>query len=287
MRLSIIIPCFKDPLLQKTIDSLLENSVLGNDLEILAILDGYKLKTPLKDDPRVRVINLPKNKGMRNAINVGVDESKGEYFMSCDSHCHFAKGYDKILTDDCREDWLMIPRRYSLDEINWDRDLSRPVRDYHRLSFPEEETGMNMKPLDWLRRGLSKKLIDNTMSFQGSCVVAHKEYYTKHVGYLDDKRYGTFIHDQIEMGMKYWLGGGQIKVNKKTWYAHLAKRQHHYDSNIYTKSYKRNTNHRWITSHWVNDREPGMIHTFEWLINKFNPPGWSPGWQDKIKAYNL
>lgn len=287
MKLSIIIPCLKDPLLQKTIDSLLDNSELGNDMEVLAVLDGYRLETPLKNDPRVRVIKLQKNYGMRGAINVGLKESKGEYFMSCDSHCLFAPGYDKILTDDCRKDWLMVPRRYSLDEKNWDRDLTRPARDYHRVNFPSEANDMNMSALDWYRGGRSGKLIDNTLAFQGSCVVAHKEYFMKRVGYLDDKRYGTFMHDQLEMGLKYWLGGGQIKVNKKTWYAHLTKRRRHYIDRIYTQKYKQNTNHRWITGHWINDREPGMIHTFEWLINKFNPPGWSPGWQDKIKAYNL
>lgn len=37
--LSVIIPSWKDPLLQKTIDSLLENA--GGEIEIIAVLDGY------------------------------------------------------------------------------------------------------------------------------------------------------------------------------------------------------------------------------------------------------
>ena len=41
MKLSIVIPSYKDPFLFKTIRSLLDNSELGNQLEIIAVFDGY------------------------------------------------------------------------------------------------------------------------------------------------------------------------------------------------------------------------------------------------------
>src|SRR5690349_8907132 len=103
MKLSVIIPSYKDPLLHKTIDSLLENSELGNELEIIAVLDGYVPKVPIKSDPRVRVLSLKKNGGMRNAINSGVKISKGEFIMRTDEHCSFGKGYDRILIRDCED----------------------------------------------------------------------------------------------------------------------------------------------------------------------------------------
>ncbi|MBI1864015.1 glycosyltransferase, partial [Candidatus Woesebacteria bacterium] len=65
--LSVVIPSYKDPLLHKTIDSLLENA--EGEIEIIAVLDGYWPSTPIKNEERVRVLHLGKNRGMRRAIN--------------------------------------------------------------------------------------------------------------------------------------------------------------------------------------------------------------------------
>src|SRR3990167_6870117 len=114
MRLSCIIPSYKDPLLHKTIDSLLNNSELGNDLEIIVVLDGVWPSQAIKDDDRIRVVHLGKNRGMRDAINAGVSVSRGEFIMRTDEHCMYAKGFDRILTDTCKKDWIITARRYYL-----------------------------------------------------------------------------------------------------------------------------------------------------------------------------
>jgi hypothetical protein len=37
----------------------------------------------------------------------------------------------------------------------------------------------------------------------------------------------------------------------------------------------------WSAEHWMNNREPGMIHTLEWLIEKFWPvPTWPEDWKE-------
>ena len=72
IKLSVVIPSYKAPLLVKTIDSLLVNSELGDQLEIIAVLDGYWPEFELRGDPRVRYIHLGQNRGMRGAINAGV-----------------------------------------------------------------------------------------------------------------------------------------------------------------------------------------------------------------------
>ena len=95
MKLSIVIPSYKDPLLHKTIDDLLEKSELGNEIEIIPVLDGYWPITPIKDDPRIKIVHLGGNVGMRRAINSGVLVSTGEYLMRVDEHQIFDKGYDR------------------------------------------------------------------------------------------------------------------------------------------------------------------------------------------------
>jgi glycosyltransferase involved in cell wall biosynthesis len=280
--ISIIIPTFKDPFLQKTIDSLFENS--QGEIEIIPVLDGYVPEVPIKKDPRVKVVILSKNQGMRAAINAGIVKAKGEFIMKCDSHCVFGPGYDKIMAENCAENWLMIPRRYSLNDTSWQRYEDKEIRDYHYLAFPvkSKEYGLCLNNVGyWPERARLRKDpqydIDDTMTFQGSCWLANKKYFMKHVGFLDDreKTYGTFVDEPQEIGLKYWLSGGENKVIKKTWYAHLSKRPHHYQAGLFARDYKINNNavrsRSWSAEHWFNNKEPGMIHPFFWLVEKFWP----------------
>ena len=109
--LSLILPAYREPYLNKTIDSILENAV--TDIEIIVVLDAWEPEEPLLDDPRVRRVLHSKNKGMRGSINTGLELAKGKYVMKLDSHCAVGKGFDKILTEECKKNWLLIPRRYA------------------------------------------------------------------------------------------------------------------------------------------------------------------------------
>lgn len=279
--LSIVIPSYRDPLLQKTVNSLLENA--EDSIEIIVILDGYIPAIPLKEDSRIKVIHLEENHGMRNAINTGLAESKGKFIMKIDEHCVVGPGYDKIMTENCAENWLMIPRRYSLDEENWKRNESKPINDYHYLSFPQEsQYGKGLFVVPWHKDNDLE--IDDTMTFQGSCWLANRKYFMEHVGLLDDSlnTYGTFVGEQHEIGLKYWLSGGEVKIIKKTWYAHLCKRKRHHK--ITGKRFKiRKENivfQNWTADHWINNKEPNMVQPFSWLIKKFWPiPTWPDDWQ--------
>ncbi len=288
--LSIIIPTYQDPFIHKTIDSILESA--QGEIEIIAVLDGYKPETPIKSDPRIRVIKLRKNRGMRGAINAGIKASRGTYIMKCDSHCLFGPGFDKIMIENIKYNWLMVPRRYSLDDINWKINENRPIKDYHHLAFPSKGYSDWLIPVDWYHRTIERNKpeyeIDDTMTFQGSCWFANKKYFMKRVGFLNDRKraYGSFGGEQLEIGTKYWLGGGEVKVIKKTWYAHLFKRPRHYQAGLFTRDYKVNHNmdrrRTWSTKHWMNNEEPGMIHPFSWLIEKFWPV---PGWPEDRKLW--
>ena len=290
--LSVIIPAYKDLFLQKTIDSLLENA--QEEIEIIPVLDGYVPDKPIKSDSRVKIINFEKNLGMRGATNAGIAKASGKFIMKCDSHCLFGAGFDKILVKNCAENWLMIPRRYSIDEVNWQRNDKRPIRDYHYITYPTStrDYGVCMSSQDWWQRDKEhsdpKYDIDDTMIFQGSCWLANKKYFMKRVGFLDDRRetYTPFGGEQLEIGLKYWLGGGKVKVIKKTWYAHLVKRPHHYRAGLFTGRYKRNSDtalsRAWTAKHWMDNQEPGMIHPFSWLVEKFWPV---PTWPEDRKLW--
>lgn len=281
--ISIIIPAFKEPYLQKTIDSLLKSA--WGDIEILPVFDGRSPDKPIRPDKRVKVVTLKEHMGMRAAINAGISQAKGEFIMKCDAHCSFGTGFDGILSKNCAEDWLLVPRRYSLDAAKWQRVKNKPFRDYQYITYPTPNGGygINMSNPDWpertQQRNNPKYDIDDMMAFQGSCWVANKKYFLKRVGVLDDREetYGSFTDEYLEIGLKYWLGGGQVKVIKKTWYAHLSKSKEQYNKGLFTTKFKRNlAKYRtWSAKHWMNNEEPGMIHPLSWLIEKFWPvPTW-------------
>jgi glycosyltransferase involved in cell wall biosynthesis len=235
MKVSVVIPSYKDPLLQKTIDSLLENSALGEELEIIAVLDGYWPSTVLKDDPRVKIIHLGQNRGMRGAINIGVRYSTGEYLMRCDEHQVFGERYDAILAESCEDNWIVTPRRYFLDTVNWVVMETPPV-DYSKLVV--QDCGNNIfkwSGQEWKSRAEKRKNtpIDETMAMQGSCWFMKRSWWDQVIGELQSEGYGTHYGDSHEMVFKTWKTGGKLMVNKNTWHAHKHRsfpRTHNYGS---------------------------------------------------------
>lgn len=91
--LSIVIPSYKDPLLHKTIDSLLENAM--GEVEVIPVLDGYWPQNVLRKIPGSKSC-IWKNRGMRRAINAGIDVARGEFLMrSVLAYCGFVNKDDK------------------------------------------------------------------------------------------------------------------------------------------------------------------------------------------------
>src|SRR3990167_1443774 len=231
MILSVVVPDYKDPLLYKTIDSLLDNSELGDNLEVIAVLDGCWTETPFREDERIKVVHLVKNRGMRGAINAGVSVAKGDFIMRTDEHCMFAKGYDRILVEDCQPNWIVTPRRYFLDVVKWEV-MDIPYIDYAKLKIVktgmhkdfEDETkevmGEKFSGVEWDRPDRKDILIDETFAMQGSCWFMPHKWWDTVIGELQTEGYGPLYQDSHEMVFKTWEAGGKLMVNKKTWYAH-------------------------------------------------------------------
>lgn len=224
IKLSCVIPSYKDPLLHKTIDSLLQNSVLGNQLEVIPVLDGYWPEKPIIDDPRVRVVHLGSNTGMRRAINAGVSVARGDFLLRADEHNAFGERYDEILTSQCKENWIMTPRRYFLDVVKWEV-MDMPPVDYMKLKIVhytkgDGSVGRKFSGAEWDRPDRKDIEIDETMAMQGSCWVMPHAWWDKVVGELQNEGYGPHYQDSHEMVFKTWKNGGKLMVNKNTWHAH-------------------------------------------------------------------
>ena len=220
MKLSVIIPSYKDPMLFKTIQSLLDNSELPADqLEIIAVWDGYYPPANLIiQDPRVKYVHLGQNRGMRGAINVGVSVAKGEFIMRTDEHCSFGKGYDRILTEACVPNCIMTARQFYLDVKKWEV-MDLPPVDHQKLVI---DGGKKFSGKRWEERDVAMKdsMISETMAMQGSMWIMPKKWWDDVIVELDTEIYGQLIQDSHEMVFKTWKAGGHLMLNKNTWFAH-------------------------------------------------------------------
>lgn len=220
--LSVVIPSYKDPLITKTIQSLLDNSELGQELEIVNVWDGFYPNFPLVNDPRVKVVHLGRNRGMRGAINAGVLVSKGTYIMRTDEHCSFSPGYDRTLTENIENNWIVSPRRYALDPIEWKIMPEVPPVDYMKLKIVNTDNGPKFSGVDWPARAKDRAdwTIDETMAIQGSCWIMSRSWWDSVIGELQTEGYGPLTQDSHEMQFKTWQAGGKLMVNKNAWHAH-------------------------------------------------------------------
>jgi glycosyltransferase involved in cell wall biosynthesis len=214
--LSIIIPSYKDPLLHKTIDSLIENA--EGEIEIIPVLDGYWPSQLIKNDKRIRILHLGRNRGMRRAINAGVAISRGEFIMRNDEHQMFGKGYDVILTRDCQPNWIITPSRYFLDTVKW-KIMDIPPVDFMKLKIVNMGPGVR-KFSGVEAPGNPNEPIQESMAMQGSCWVMRRDWWDKVIGELQNEGYGPHYQDSHEMVFKTWQAGGKLMVDKNTWHAH-------------------------------------------------------------------
>lgn len=226
IQLSVIVPAYRNRLLIPTVISLLQNSDLGDKLEVIVVFDGYwpnKEKNEgdiasFQNDPRIRYVHLGRNRGMREAINAGVRVSRGTFIMRADDHCAFGKGYDKILIESCEPNWIVTARRYYLDTDYWEVMDIEPV-DCEKLVIQDGKKFAGQK---WASRSkeLENESIIESMAMQGSMWVMPRKWWDDVIGELQTGGYGPLIQDSHEMVFKTWKAGGKLMVNKKAWFAH-------------------------------------------------------------------
>jgi len=270
-KVSVLIPSRNEELMAKTVDDVFANAT--GEIEVIVVLDGPTEYPLPKARPNLIFIDRPIAEGMRPAINSAAKVATGKYLMKLDAHCALAKGFDEVLKADCKNDWVVSVRRYSLERYLWKPRLDRLV-DYHYLSCPWTRNNAGcfmMQCCPWISRTKERMdiPIDDTLSFQGSLWFMEADYFNNYLHGMNLVGYKTFGAEQQEIGFKVWLGGGRVIINKKTWYAHLHKPSKHrgypMSMNKMLQSY------RYAARYWTNNEWEDRVHDFDWLIDKFWP----------------
>jgi glycosyltransferase involved in cell wall biosynthesis len=270
------VPSRQETYLPQTVTDLLAKA--GGDVEVLVILDGYWANPPLPADKRIRILHRGTAQGLRAATNAAVQMSTGEYLLKCDAHTMWAPGYDIQLKADCHEDnWVLVPRRYALnaEQWAWDETNAKYPIDYHSLST-------DLHGVPWVERRAiyAHRELDDEMSSQGSAWFMSRKCWDW-LGPQDIAAYGPFYREFQEVGLKAWLSGGAVKVTKRTWYAHLRKKDGRGYSMDGLKHEEADAYCSWF---WLTDQPyPQRQRNISWLIDHFWPvPGWPADFQEVL-----
>lgn len=283
-KVSVLIPSYNERFMPETVSDIF-NKATG-EIEVIVCLDGDIPKIMPPDRSNLTFLNHNPARGMRAAINHAASVATGEYLMKCDAHCMFAEGFDEVLKADMEDNWIVIPRRRSLDPETWTIREKEPI-DYHYLDCPMTNPEyFQFHGMVWVERRRQRIdiLIDETMSFQGSMWFMTRKHWDW-LGGMSEVGYGTFSQEPQEIGLKTQLGGGKLMTNKKTWYAHLHK-GHQYGRMYPVSMSAVRKGHVYSAEYWMSNSWPERVHDIEWLIKHFWPvPRWPDNWLDLLKSW--
>ena len=297
-RVSVIIPSRCEPLLAKTVDDIFAKA--AGDIEVIVVLDGPTPYSLPPKRPNLTFINKSAAEGLRTAINDAAEVAKGKYLLKIDAHSAISEGFDDVLSRDCDDDWVVSPRYFKLNTATWGVKTNWLI-DYFYLSFPwlnKQRSGYFMfvdSPWGSRRAERKKVLIDDQMTFQGSCWFMTAAHFHNRLHGLSEDLWGPWSMEQQEIALKTWLGGGRVVINKNAWNAHYHKpfteRAAVWTEYVKKEDYRM---HEKFTRYYVSNQWEQRVHDFDWLVEKFWPLPqketaktawelkncWPPDWRD-------
>lgn len=291
-KVSIIIPSRNEKYLKKTVESIYKKAT--GDFEVIIGLNGKTQFEVPSDLPNLTIVQVSENIGLKPMINKLARLATGKYLYKSDSHCDFGLGFDEILQENMKDNWIVTPRFYVLNAEQWKVQDDR-FYDYFYLCCPfTDPRGLRFKagghwPELTKERLESHPEIDETPSIHGSGWFVNRDYFLNTLGGFPEDDPDGHAQEPIWLGLKNWLIGGKLMVNKKTWYSHLHQnskdRGYPEDRRHTEKTYND------VAKYWLLNKEPNLIHSFEWFIDKFMPmPTWPENWKEiyfKWKEENI
>lgn len=286
--------------LDLTVENLLKN-IRGNT-EIIVVLDGYWTDTGVPDAPNVTVVHHKEAIGQRAAQNEGARISQAKYIMKLDAHCVVDEGFDVKMMEamDGHDNWTMVPMMYNLHAFDWvcpeghriyqgptpkdgclqckkpmTREIIFQPRWGRKSTFYRFDKTLHFQYWgDFNNRPEGKPDIAPTLSLQGSCFMLTRErYFALEVA---DERHGSWGQQGVEVACKTWLSGGEVMVNKKTWYSHMFRTQGGDFGFPYPNPQENIEKARKYSRElFIDGKWEKSVHNLQWLLDKFSPvPDW-------------
>lgn len=305
--LSVLIPARQEEFLNKTIEGLLEN--IEGDTEILVGLDGY-YESIVKDD-RVKVFHVNESIGQRAMTNQLCRLSKAKYVMKLDAHCIVDKGFDVKMMAEMKPHYTLIPKMYNLHAFDWvcecghrtyqgpkecakckSKDVVKDIvwqprwsRESHHMRF---DSDLRFKYWGAFKsREEAKSDVAPTMSLLGACWMLERQRYWD-LNISDEVGHGSWGQQGTEVACKTWLSGGELMVNKKTWFSHMFRTQKEFGFPWPASGNQINKTRAFSQDLWKNNKWDKQIYPLSWMLEKFWPvPEWSQEQLDELKKVPL
>jgi glycosyltransferase involved in cell wall biosynthesis len=313
--LSVLIAARNEMFLQNTIDDVAKNA--RGDTEIIVVLDGELPDDGIPSRKNLTIIQRPESIGQRAAVNEAARVSTARYIMKLDAHCSVGEGFDVVLLEAAKQlgdDVLQVPKQWNLHAFDWvcpsghrrDQGPSDPCKT--KIGIPPRKCGLAMKrEIVWTRRRptttwyFNRQLrfgywgmfqhrpegrgdIAETMSLLGACWFTNRGHFWK-LGGLDEG-HGGWGQMGTELACMYWLSGGRVVCNKRTWFAHMFRTQGRDFGFPYRLSIAAQERARkYSREKWLNDYKwPKATRRLAWLIEHFAPV---PDWEESCEKKSI
>jgi hypothetical protein len=288
--------------LARTVQDLIENKT--DDTEIIVGLDSEWADPPIPQHPDVNVIYVPKAIGQRKMTDMCVQLSKAKYIIKTDAHCSFDKGFDRKMLEAFEvsgDNVVMVPIMRNLHtfdwkcyhcgwkkdqgptppkcekcgksdkirrKITWDLRANKYSQSYSFDSEPHFQYFGEYKQRPEYIEARAKTGLTETMNLQGSFFMATREKYLE-LGLGGD--FGSWGNQAIQVALSFWLSGGRVLVNHKTWYAHMFRTQGGDFSFPYQHINNVDSTKKRVWEFFLNGKFKQQIHPPSWLVEKFWP----------------
>lgn len=275
---SVIMSALDEPYVQKTIESVIQNS--GSALSEIIIVDDCS-KTPITvDDPLVRVVRNDERQGLTRSRETGSRESKGDIIVSLDPHVMVSEDWltPIIARIESNPKCIAIPATKCLDPVAWKPTGHHGAKSRWRwnLDFSWHfDDGDDYSPM-----------------FAGHCFAYSKDWWHDSGGF--DTGMDKWGGENIEFSLRSWLAGGTVEIVRNCWVAHWFKKTFIYqmDNRTLLRN-KARIAEVWLGEHKRNfyravNKMPGSIdsgdvtdrlklrdriqtRSIEWYVNQFTP----------------
>ena len=192
--------------------------------------------------------------------------------MKLDAHCSVSPGFDKQLIADWQPGWTLVPTMHNLDVETFTpkmhkRTTSMYVGIAEGRVLRAEYYGSHQPKYD--------TPIHETMACMGPGWFLSAEDFWRQGG-CDESHGGAAGWGQqgVEVSLKAWLSGGALMTDENCWFAHYFRGGGGPGFPYPISGREVEAAREYSRNLWLNNQWPGQVKTLEWLVKKFNPPGW-------------
>ena len=307
-KISVLIPSRNEEFLALTVKNILENT--GETTEVITVLDGAWTDPGIPDDKRLTIIYLPQSVGQRAATNLACKLSRAKYVIKTDAHVTFDKGLDEKMLEafeKAGDNSVIVPIMRNLWMFSWKcfdcewekyqgpkpekceycggTNIKRKMVVIAKKSPQSVSYCFDSEPhfqyfKEYAKRPEYKKDLEETgltktMSLQGSFWMLTREKYWE-LNVCDDEKFGSWGSMGLEVAAKFWLSGGQVLVNHKTWYAHMFRTQKDFSFPYPQSGRQVQRAKHYAKDLFFNNKWEKQIYPLSWLLKKFWPiNGWT------------